>query len=131
MNDVLERIRLVFLSSGKNQTEIGKKIGKTPQYIWKLLNDDNAKASESVMRDICREFNVNETWLRTGEGDMYIIPDDDVGTLVSEILENPDDRFYQSILNLVRTYKQLSPESKYVLTDFIDKLLQNNRTGKP
>lgn len=75
MNEILLRIRKVFEMSGKNQTEIGKAISKTSQYVWKLLNDDKANPSDSVIKDICREFNINETWLRTGDGgddNMYI-----------------------------------------------------------
>lgn len=66
MNDTLTRIRKVFLESGKNQTEIGKKIGKTSQYVWKILNDDNISPSESVLKDICREFNISYSWLTQG-----------------------------------------------------------------
>ena len=66
MNDILARIRKIFLDSGKSQTEIGKMIGKTSQYVWKLLNDDNSKPRESAIRDICREFNVNYLWLVEG-----------------------------------------------------------------
>lgn len=28
--------------------------------------------SDAIMRSICREFNVNEEWLRTGQGEMFI-----------------------------------------------------------
>lgn len=27
--------------------------------------------SDGIIKSICREFNVNEVWLRTGEGDMF------------------------------------------------------------
>lgn len=66
MSDILSRIRKVFLDSGKSQTEIGKMIGKTPQYIWKLLNNDNSKPSESAIRDICRVFGISYLWLTEG-----------------------------------------------------------------
>lgn len=72
MNNILLRIRKVFRDSGKTQTEIGKSISKTSQYVWKLLNDDNANPSDSVIKDICREFNVNEEWLRNGTGEMFV-----------------------------------------------------------
>lgn len=90
MNDILSRIRRIFSDSGKSQTEIGKMIGKTPQYVWRILNVDDLSPSESVIRDICREFDVNEDWLRTGIGKMY-----------KEI--NPDDRYAANIGKLQRT----------------------------
>ena len=48
MTDILIRVREVLLESQKSQTEIGKAIRKTPQYVWKLLNDDNANPSKNA-----------------------------------------------------------------------------------
>lgn len=31
--------------------------------------------SDRTIADICREFNVNEIWLRTGEGDIFVQPE--------------------------------------------------------
>lgn len=61
---------------------------------------------------------------------MFQIPDDEDAALISEVLENPDDKFYQMLLNMVRTYKQLSPESKKVAEDFIDQLFENSKNRK-
>ena len=66
MNEILIRIRKVFNDSNKTQTEIGKLINKTPQYIWRILNIDTINPSESTIKDICREFNINEKWLING-----------------------------------------------------------------
>ena len=54
MTDVLARIREVLLESQKSQTEIGKAISKTPQYVWKLLNNDNANPSDSAKIFVAR-----------------------------------------------------------------------------
>ncbi len=46
--------------------------------------------SDAIMRSICREFNVNEEWLRTGQGEMFIqrtrnqIITDFAGDLITE-----------------------------------------------
>ena len=46
--------------------------------------------SDAIMRSICREFNVNEEWLRTGQGEMFIqrtrnqIITDFAGDLINE-----------------------------------------------
>lgn len=84
MSDILLRIRTVFLDSGKSQTEIGKMIGKTSQYVWKLLNNDNSKPSESVLRDICRVFGISYLWLTEGIEPMK-------GTVDSDSLARIDD----------------------------------------
>jgi len=73
---------------------------------------------------------VNEAWLRDGEGEIFQIPDDEDAALVSEILEHTDRRFYQAVLNIVRTYSQLSPESQSALDVFVDQLLENAKNRK-
>ena len=124
-----ERIREIRKALKLTQVEFGEKIGvkgnTVTNYETGLRNPTDA-----VLLSICREFNVNEMWLRTGEGDMFQIPDDEDAALISEVLENPDDKFYQMLLNMVRTYKQLSPESKKVAEDFIDQLFENSKNRK-
>lgn len=95
MNNILIRIRKIFEESGKSQTEIGKMISKTSQYVWKILNDDNANPSDSTIKDICREFKVNETWLRTGEGEPYQkrTRTQEIGEFANKIMSESDDAF--------------------------------------
>ena len=124
-----ERIRKIRKTLKLTQVEFGEKIGvkgnTVTNYETGLRNPTDA-----VLLSICREFNVNEGWLRTGEGEMFQIPDDEDAALISEVLENPDDKFYQMLLNMVRTYRQLSPESKKVAEDFIDQLFENSKNRK-
>jgi transcriptional regulator with XRE-family HTH domain len=124
-----KRIREIRKTLKLTQVEFGEKIGvkgnTVTNYETGLRNPTDA-----VILSICREFNVNENWLRTGEGAMFQIPDDEDAALVSEVLENPDDKFYQMLLNMVRTYRQLSPESKKVAENFIDQLFENSKNRK-
>ena len=62
--------------------------------------------SGQVIALICREFNVNETWLRTGEGEMFMRAPTDI---VSEVAEKLGlNEFEQLILNAyVKLPKQL------------------------
>ena len=48
----------------------GEKLGLTKQTISRLENGVNG-ITEQTVKLICQEFNVNEKWLRTGEGDMF------------------------------------------------------------
>lgn len=41
------------------------------------LEKDNKHPSESLIRLICLEFSVSETWLKTGEGEIFVSLEDD------------------------------------------------------
>lgn len=51
--------------------------------------------SDSVITLICREFNVNETWLRTGEGEIFKkrTKNQEVATFVNDLMEDVDESF--------------------------------------
>lgn len=108
MDNILSRIRIVFEDSDLTQTEIGKKLDVTPQYIWKLLNNDNSRPRENIIKGICREFMINEDWLRTGKGTQYVAKDDKLTSYLSAI-SNGNDKFIKS---LIETYMELDQPSK-------------------
>lgn len=68
--DIRDRIAKVRESSEKSQEEFGAILGVTNSTI-SLLERKKRDPSDRLLRDICREFNINENWLRTGEGEMY------------------------------------------------------------
>ena len=66
-----ERIKLIRLELGLSQEKFGKPIFLKKSGLSLIENGKNA-VTEQVIRAICREYNVNETWLRTGEGEMFL-----------------------------------------------------------
>lgn len=119
--DILLRIREVLKNSGETQTGIGKRIGKTPQYVWKLLNDDTANPSESVIKDICREFSINEEWLRTGKGDMkrQLTRNQQILSFTNAALESVDESFK---IRLLTALSKLTEKDWEVLADIVDRI---------
>ena len=120
---VLNRVREVFAQSGESQTGFAKKIGVTPAYIWKILNKDDTTPSDRTIADICREFNVSEVWLRTGEGEMHIeLPEDAEFDLIMTEIQESDDDLIKSIL---KAYWELSDTKKAAVRDWIDGIISN------
>ena len=71
MSTVAERIMEVIEHKGMNKSEFARKINVTPAYISKLGKSPDSMPSDRTISDICREFNVNEMWLREGIGEMF------------------------------------------------------------
>lgn len=111
------------------QEKFGEKIGMKKNSISQIESGKNS-LTEQMFKSICREFNVNPEWLREGTGDMFIEPAIDTAYLVSELLENDNDQFYQAVLELVRTYEQLSQEGRRVIRDFGNRYIENLKNRK-
>lgn len=118
MNDILFRIRKVFLESGKKQTEIGKIINKTPQYIWRLLNVNDINPSDSVIKDICREFNISYIWLTQGVEPMYEQADSSSIARIDAIMTG-ENEFAK---NLFKEFSKLDDSEWKFLENLIKKL---------
>lgn len=90
-----ERIKLLRQSENLNQTDFGAKIGVQQTTIAGYENGSRTP-SDAVLLSICREFNVSEKWLRTGEGEMFVPRSRDVelAAFFGEVLrgEAPDFR---------------------------------------
>ena len=65
-----ERVRAVRKRLGLNQAHFAKQIGLTQTSLSMLEVGDNNITDKNV-KLICVTFNVNENWLRTGEGQMF------------------------------------------------------------
>lgn len=69
-----ERIKELRKSLGLTQLKFAERIGMKPNTIA-TYEMGRSIPSDPAINNICKEFSVNEEWLRTGEGEMFIQPD--------------------------------------------------------
>lgn len=122
-----ERVKEVRKSLNLTMEQFGNKLGVTKVAISNI-EKEKRNLTEQMSRAICREFNVSEEWLKTGEGEMYqqLSEDEEIAGIVSDLLEEgKDNAFYGIILEIAKTYNELSPASQKVLTDAAEKLADN------
>lgn len=57
--------------------------------------------SDRTIDDVCREFNVNEEWLRTGNGDMLIpgIKDKQISAMLADVMKSGEDSFRHRLVS--------------------------------
>lgn len=109
-----ERIKMLRKCLDMTQDEFSSKIGLSRNFIAQI--ETGAKSpSDRTIKDICREFNINEIWLRTGKGDMYKLIEDEVSAAASDITDSDDD----FIKDFIVIYRSLSSSSKYALQELI------------
>ena len=122
-----ERVKEVRKSLNLTMEQFGNKLGVTKVAISNI-EKEKRNLTEQMSRAICREFNVSEEWLKTGEGEMYqqLSEDEEIAGIVSDLLEEgKDNAFYGIILEIAKTYNELSPASQKVLSEAAEKLADN------
>jgi DNA-binding XRE family transcriptional regulator len=67
---MLERLRAVRKKLGLNQWEFARQIGLTQTSI-SMIEVGKTILTDKNIKLICVTFNVNEHWLRTGQGEMF------------------------------------------------------------
>lgn len=118
-NEIGTRIKALRKELGLTQLEFGRKLGLKANTITSY--ETNVRVpSEAAFLSICREFNVNEKWLRTGEGEMFLKlpPASELGTYIGQVIQSDDDFIKKIIVN----YMQLDDKSKKIVRDFIQSL---------
>lgn len=105
-----ERIKKVRKALDLTQREFGERIAMRQNSVAQV--EMGRGTSDQTIFAICREFNVNENWLRTGEGGdaaMFVLRsrDDELSAFMNELLseETPDFR-----RRLVTALSRLKPE---------------------
>lgn len=121
--DTFERIRYLRKDIlHMNQTDFGKVLGVSRSVIKNMELNVLARPEqkEPIIKLMCKEFHVSESWLRTGEGEpfAYDLEEDEFSSYVAEIDRN-DPRLKQAILY----YKKLSEEDKKLFWDFVDRFV--------
>lgn len=124
--DILnERVKELRKFLGLSGEKFGEKLGVTRVAISNIENGNRSVTSQ-MFKSICREFGVNEEWLRTGEGEMFVpvTADDEFAMIVGEIMISDDAAFKAAI---VEAWKR--PELRKLVWEYM-KVLQNNNNLK-
>ena len=115
------RIKNLRKQLGLTQSEFGEKIGLKGNTITNYENN-NRTPSDAVIYSICREFNVNEQWLRSGEGDMFLrlSRNDEIAAYVARVMKD-ESAYYQQKMLLF--FSRLSPEMLKKLEEVAEDIL--------
>ena len=108
-----ERLKQLRRSLDLTQTEFAKRIG-TVQNTITGYESGRRNPSSPVIASICKEFNVNEEWLRNGTGEMFKpAPCDALDALAKNYGLSHGDYI------LIEKFINMKPQSRQVLVDYI------------
>lgn len=97
-----ERVRKIRKEKELTLEKFGEKVGVTKQTVSRIENGVNS-LTEQMLLSICREFDVNEKWLRTGEGEMFIEIDKDLALMdwAGSVLGSSDSSFKKRFVKML------------------------------
>ena len=119
MNERIKQIRKN--SDCKTLEKFGKRLGISSAAVSLIESGKNVPSTQTV-KSICREFNVNEHWLRTGEGEMFVQKNenDEVMEFFEKMKLDADDSLKR---RLVTALAQLDAEDWFYLEKVTQKLI--------
>ena len=126
-----ERIRYLRKNTLKmSQTEFGQKLGVSRSVINNLESNVLARPEQklSLLKLMCKEFNVSEKWLLDGEGEMFVSDETEYNALIEQMLSSEnefvknifktfalfDEKDWEALQHMVEKYNSVA-ESDYIL----------------
>ena len=117
-----DRIKALRKALSLNQTDFGSKIG-VKQSAVAAYESGSRTPLDSVIVSICREFGVNERWLRTGEGEMlmHLSREEEIMRFAATVIRDPSSEFQRRFVSVLA---RLTPEQWQLMEQMARKLLQ-------
>lgn len=111
-----ERIKLLRKDLGLTQRDFAEHLGVSRDTIANI-EGERIDVKDIFVLSVCRAFNVNEVWLRTGKGEMFeeMTDQQKIMKYTAMLLNDKDSAVANAIQSLILTYEQLDDASKATL----------------
>lgn len=116
-----ERIKEIREALDLSQEAFGKRIGITRASISNMEKGTRNPSKQTII-SICREFDVNNAWLKEGIGEMF-------SDLPNTLLDQVADEYNLDELDkmIVKGYMQLSEEKRKVIKEYLQSIFINEK----
>ena len=114
------RIKQIRRNQNMSQTSFGKSLGVSRDVISNY-EMGRVEPTDLFINHLCSTFHINENWLRTGTGEMYIKSKE---TILDELvlIHGLNDRETA----VIKAFLQLSPEGRAGVLEYADNLAKLN-----
>ena len=119
---VNDRIKDVRESLNLSQEAFGDKLHLKRNTI-SVIESGKRNVVDRVISDICREFNVNEQWLRTGKGEMFLPMGDDFESIISQYADDLSD----NMKNMIKALLKLPKEKRAIFDELLEEIVRQNK----
>ena len=122
-----ERIKELRKALGLTQQEFADRI-KVKRNTVATYEMGRSTPSDAAISLICREFNVNENWLRTGDGQMFIqvSRDEEIAAFIGDVLSGETGDFRRRLISVL---SRLDADQWELLEHIAEELAQIEKEG--
>lgn len=120
METINERIYRLRKHLGLSQEAFGQRIGIKKASISMIEKGKN-NPSEQTIKSICREFNVNYSWLVTGSGEVFLKTDDALFEALAE-----EYNLSEIHMRMVKEFLKLDDHDKDVFVKYLENVFLKN-----
>ena len=99
-----------------SQDTFGRRIGITGASVSRIESGENEPSPQTIVF-ICKEFNVSETWLRSGVGDMFKASSSEAERLVKKY------SFPDIVGKLLTTYESLNEGQQEAVLEYAQRFI--------
>lgn len=118
MNERIKELRKVL---GLSREEFANKLGLNSRGKIENIELGRTSLDEPFLDLICKTYNINPKWLRTGRGEMFIelSKDEQIEDFIGELLSDEEDSFKR---RLISGLAALDENGWTVLEKFLDSI---------
>lgn len=117
---IFERIKYIRKNELKiTQEDFAMSIGLSRSNIGNI-EVGRINVTDRVIQDICLKYNINETWLRYGTGEIFVVTE-------KSILDDLALAHNMSVKEkaIIQAFLDLSPQGRAGVLEYVDKLVQS------
>ena len=113
-----ERVRELRKTLGLTLEKFGERLGVTKVAI-SLIEKGTNNLKDQMLLSICREYGVSETWLRTGEGEMFVplTRNEKISSFIGDLLKDEQDSFKKQLVEILAELDESEWEALAVIAE--------------
>jgi len=116
-------MRILRKNLSLSQSEFGAKLGVSNTAISKLETGEN-QITDQMAKLICKTYDVNMVWLRSGQGEMFCNADSDITVTIDRIMHG-ENEFAKSVFKAFASLDDLEWKAVQKLIESISNKKKN------
>lgn len=120
-----QRVREVRKSLGLTMEKFGSSLGVGKTAISKIEGNER-NLTDQMLLSICMVYNVNEEWLRSGTGEMFVpmTRDEQIEEFFGDVLRDEEDDFRRRLISVLA---KLTPDEWGLLEEKLKEILGEDK----